>query len=131
MKLICFLLVTAFAGSAAAHHGLTGITGVDATKTITLRGSIARVDWENPHVSVALDVTTASGKVERWLVALTPPNAMNRQGLGRNTLKVGAALSATGYTASGSLRMNSTEFTLSDGRSFTTSNEKWRPLASK
>jgi hypothetical protein len=96
---------------------------------VTVRGTIFSVAWENPHVSVALDVRAANGSVDRWIVALSPPHVMTRKGLGRETLKVGDVLSAIGYTATGSQRMNSAEFTLADGSMVTTGNENWKPLS--
>ena len=128
-QLACMLLVVALAAPAAAHHGLTGITGVDATRTVTIRGTVASMEWQNPHVSVAVDVRAADGRMDRWIVAASPLNAMVRKGLQRDWLKVGDTLGVTGYTASGSRVMNATEFTLPDGRSFKTGNENWKPVS--
>ena len=126
-KLICAFAVMACA-ALEAHHGLTG---ADATKTITVRGAIAGVEWQNPHVTVTVTAEGAGGKTEQWVVSLMPPMVMSRRGLERDVLKIGNVISATGYAATSSNAINSVEFTLPDGRTFTTGNEKWRPVGGR
>lgn len=126
-KLICAFVVMACAAP-AAHHGLTG---ADATTTITVRGAITDMEWQNPHVTVTVAAQGAGGRTERWVVSLMPPSVMSRRGLERGVLKIGSLISATGYAATSSNALNSVEFTLPDGRTFTTGNEKWRPAGGR
>jgi len=53
-----------FSGSLFAHHG-RGAT-YDMNKRVTLKGSVSRVDWRNPHVVIYMDVKGADGKVVTW-----------------------------------------------------------------
>ena len=124
-KLICAFVVMACGAAPAAHHGLTG---ADATKTITIRGAITGMEWQNPHVTVTVTAQGAGGKTEQWVVSLMPPSVMIRRGLERDVLRIGSVISATGYASTSSNAINSIEFTLSDGRAFTTGNEKWHPV---
>ena len=43
-----------------AHHGFD--TECDANKKFTLTGVVQKVEWQNPHMRVYVDVTDASGK---------------------------------------------------------------------
>ena len=60
--------------------------------------------------------------------ALSPPNAMIRKGIARDAIKKGDTMSATGYSSTTLARtLTATEFTLPDGRTFTTGNASFRP----
>src|SRR3989441_9781230 len=72
-----------------AHHGWSGY---DATKEMTLTGSIKEAGYEHPHGHMRLEVP---GKV--WLVVLAPPTRMERRGLPATMLKVGTAATVVGY----------------------------------
>lgn len=126
----CLLLLVITAAPAAAHHG---IGSFDITKTVTLRGTVAKIEWTNPHVVLTLDVRKDNGSMEQWLIALSPPSVMMRKGLTRDAIKEGAAMSVTGYVATTAMaiRFTATEFTLPDGRTFITGNPNFRPLDSR
>jgi len=81
--------VAALAGTALAHHGWSGY---DASKEMTLTGTIQEAGYEHPHGYVKLDV---AGKV--WRVVLAPPTRMENRGLPREMLKVGAPATVVGY----------------------------------
>jgi Family of unknown function (DUF6152) len=74
---------------AAAHHGWSGY---DATKEMTLTGTITEAGYEHPHGHVRLD---AAGRV--WLVVLAPPTRMESRGLTVSKLKVGNKATVVGY----------------------------------
>ena len=83
------LLLTIGVPPAAAHHGWSGY---DATKELTLTGTITESGYEHPHGHVLLDVP---GKV--WLVVLAPPTRMESRGLPASKLKVGTKATVVGY----------------------------------
>jgi hypothetical protein len=72
-----------------AHHGWSGY---DASKTLTLDGTIAESGYEHPHGFVRLQTP---GKV--YLVVLAPPSRMENRGLPREMLKPGTKVSVVGY----------------------------------
>src|SRR5437867_8688977 len=72
-----------------AHHGWSGY---DATKEMTLTGTIKESGYEHPHGHIRLEVP---GKV--WLVVLAPPTRMERRGLPAAMLKVGGTATVVGY----------------------------------
>src|SRR2546425_4843812 len=84
------LLIAAIGSSpVAVHHGWSGY---DATKELTLTGSIKESGYEHPHGHVRLEVP---GKV--WLVVLAPPTRMASRGLPAVKLRPGAAATVVGY----------------------------------
>ena len=82
-------LVLTLATAAVAHHGWSGY---DATKPLTVTGTIKEAGYEHPHGFVRLQ---APDKV--WVVTLAPPSRMENRGLPPATLKAGTAATVMGY----------------------------------
>jgi hypothetical protein len=104
-----------------AHHSFAA--EYDSTKTVTVKGTINKLSWVNPHAYVFVDVKDSSGKVTTWAFESLSPNALSRQGWNRNSLKQGEEVTVEGYLAKdgkpladGSLHANSRAITRSDGR---------------
>ena len=101
--------------SAAAHHAFAA--EFDAKKPISLRGTVARMEWINPHTWIHLDVKKADGKMERWMIEGGPPNALFRRGFTKDSLPVGVEILVEGFRAKdGSTRGNGRDITFADGR---------------
>src|SRR5260370_21606477 len=66
-RLIAFVALAAglmvFCGPVVAHHGSQGY---DFTKRITLKGTVSRFVWANPHCQIYLDSKDGNGKVTNW-----------------------------------------------------------------
>ena len=80
------LSVSAFAfgvvaGPLFAHHG-RGAT-YDATKEVTLTGTVTELAWRNPHVVIYMDVKDENGKVINWGFESSNVSTMSRQGWSR------------------------------------------------
>src|SRR6188474_3230473 len=73
------------APTAFAHHSAAMF---DATKTITLEGSIERYEWANPHVYIHL--ASSSGT---WVVEAGSPSMMERVGWTADSFAVGYVVS--------------------------------------
>ena len=99
----------------AAHHSFAA--EYDREKTITLKGTVTKVEWMNPHVYFYLDVPEPSGTVAHWSVEGGAPNSLYRAGWRKDSLKIGDVLTVFGYLArDGSKLANMNKATLADGR---------------
>jgi hypothetical protein len=83
------LAVVSGAGAAAAHHGWSGY---DATKELTLAGTIRASGYEHPHGGVQLETPDKT-----WRVVLAPPSRMENRGLTRQMLAPGTRATVVGY----------------------------------
>ena len=80
------VLVLALAAPAFAHHSFAVY---DHTRTITLRGTVTKFQWTNPHGFIELDVTQSNGSVKHFTIELTSINMMQRVGWRSNMIKAG------------------------------------------
>jgi hypothetical protein len=75
-----------------AHHG-RGAT-YDMNKRVTLKGTVSKVEWRNPHVLIYMDVPDLDGKVVTWGFENSGVSTLAQEGYNRNTLKVGEPITA-------------------------------------
>jgi hypothetical protein len=98
-----------------AHHSFAA--EYDGNKPITIKGTVNKVDWVNPHSWVRVDVVGADGKVEQWACETAPPNILYRQGWRKDSLKPGDQVTIDGFPAKDSSNtMNARSVTLANGR---------------
>ena len=101
-------------GRASAHHSFAAV--FDASKALRVTGTLAKVEWTNPHIYFYLDVTDDKGTVVRWACESAAPGALSRRGFKRSLLKLGDTLIVDGYQAkNGANLMDARRVTLSDG----------------
>ena len=100
---------------ALAHHAFSA--EFDANAPIKLEGTVARMEWINPHAWIYLDVKKPDGTTEQWKIEGGTPNALFRRGFTKDSLKAGTAIVVTGYRAKdGTLKGNGRDLTFPDGR---------------
>jgi hypothetical protein len=99
-----------------AHHAFGG--EFDANRPVLLKGPIVKVEWVNPHTWIHLQVKTADGGTEVWMVEGGSPNSLLRLGITRNSLPVGTEIVVDGYQARDHTlkRANGRNITYPDGR---------------
>ena len=79
-----------------AHHALAA--KFDDKKPMTLRGTVTRVDWANPHVHVFINVQNGNRTVS-WAVELESMVDLAKAGWSRDSLKPGNAITVQGPAA--------------------------------
>jgi hypothetical protein len=95
LGLLCALLVASL--PAAAHHSFAAV--FDAAKPVTLTGTVARIEWMNPHTWIYLDVKKDDGSVEAWSFEMGSPNRLMRFGWNQDSLQTGATVTIAGSRA--------------------------------
>ncbi len=107
-----------------AHHAVTAEFNPD--KTITLKGTVSKVEWENPHIFFSLDVKDANGKVTTWELQSLPPAFFRGSGLTKQKILADTEeVTVTAYPAKDGTQAYGFLLTLTypDGRSFNLSRE--------
>ena len=90
---VCLISMLGLSGGAAfAHHSFAAF---DVTKEVRISGTVAEVQYTNPHVWLFVDVPAAKGATESWAVEAGGPNILLRSGWKANTVKVGDKVDVT------------------------------------
>jgi hypothetical protein len=98
-----------------AHHAFAA--EFDATKPVSLRGNVMKVELINPHAWFHIDVKGDDGRVTRWMIEGAAPNALLRRGFTQDSLPIGTEIVVQGYRAKdGANRANGSNITYTDGR---------------
>jgi hypothetical protein len=101
--------------AALAHHSFAA--EYDAKKPVTLKGTVTKVEWTNPHARFYVDVKDESGTVTNWNLELASPNVLARNGWTRHSLNVGDVVTVEGAQAKdGSQMANARAVVLADGK---------------
>ena len=82
--LVCVLL-SLLARSSLAHHSITG--QFDISKSVSLQGTIVKVDWINPHVYVFLEVAGPHGQRTSWALSTIPIAMLRKADITRESLQ--------------------------------------------
>lgn len=101
---------------ALAHHSFQA--EFDANKAVTLKGTLSKIDWINPHIYFYLDVKDDGGKMTTWTLESIPTGFMHRAGLTRDDFVIGDTVTVLGYRAKDGTRAFAwvQEFTFANGR---------------
>jgi hypothetical protein len=101
----------------AAHHSFAA--EFDANSPITLKGTLTKMEWVNPHGWIYVDVKGPDGKVTNWAVEAGAPNALLRRGLRKTDFPNGTEVVIEGFRAkNGSNTINGRSVKMLDGRNF-------------
>ena len=120
------LLVALSARPVTAHHSFAA--EFDATKPVTLKGTLSKAEWANPHSRMYIDVKGPDGKVVTWAILTAAPTQLMRKGWRKSQLPVGTAVIVEGYRArDGSPTASGSKVSLGDGRPLFEGSEGERP----
>lgn len=83
--------------SSHAHHQLDKV--YERESSVSLTGSVLRVDWVNPHATFTISVSDPSGSTVEWIVELDPPHSLQRRGWTRDAILAGQTVTVEGFRA--------------------------------
>src|SRR5579864_9616401 len=75
------------APTAGAHHSFAA--EYDANDPVTLKGTVTKMAWINPHAWIYIAVAKADRTVENWAVEAGPPGTLIRAGFTKESLVPG------------------------------------------
>jgi hypothetical protein len=105
------------AATASAHHSFAAEFDVD--KPVTLKGTLTKLEWVNPHGWLHIDVRRPDGKVESWAIEASGASALLRAGVRKTDFSVGVQLTVEGYRAkNGTTTAAGRTVKTADGRNF-------------
>ena len=115
MLVLVVIAETTIAFPVIAHHSFAA--EYDANDPVTLKGTVTKMAWINPHAWIYIAVAKPDRTVENWAVEAGPPGTLIRAGFTKESLVPGTELIVNGYRAKdGALRANGRDITLPDGR---------------
>jgi len=115
---LCVTAALVLSGAALptlGHHSFAA--QYDRTKPITLKGTVTKVEWMNPHIYFYIDVKDEAERTANWAVEGGAPSMLYRNGWRADSLKVGDKVTVDGWLAKdGSNLANMRTATLADGK---------------
>jgi hypothetical protein len=111
--------------SVQAHHSFSAT--YDGNKPITLRGTVSRLGWSNPHAHIYIDVKGPDGKVVTWEIESAGASNLLRAGIRKEDF-IGTEVIVKGFLAKdGTPAANASSFTLVEAKKEYVSEEKTTP----
>ncbi len=83
--------ILSIAATAWAHHSFAVY---DHTRSLTLKGTVTKWQWSNPHAYLDIDVKDSSGVVKHFVLEGTSINMLQRTGWRSTMIKAGDQVTA-------------------------------------
>lgn len=107
------VLVLAATTLVSAHHSWP----VNMDRLVTVKGTITRVEWANPHPMFTLEVRDNGSRLETWQIGGPAVTRMEANGWTKTTLKPGDTVTGIGYQFSdGQKILRLEKIVLADGK---------------
>ena len=114
LLVIGILTLRSVSPSPGAHHSFAA--QYDRSKAVTLKGTVTKVEWMNPHIYFYIDVKDADRTVN-WAIEGGAPSMLYRNGWRLDSLKVGDQVTVDGWLAKdGTNLANMRTVTLGNGK---------------
>jgi len=118
---VALLIGVVYSGAVSAHHSVQAEYDVNGKK-VTVLGTVAKIEFLNPHSYLTINVKDADGKITKWAFELGGVAKLRKAGFSRadqGGLKPGDEVTATALPArNGSNNGYLLELLISDGRDF-------------
>jgi hypothetical protein len=109
------IVALGMSSSIRAHHSFAA--EFDGNQPVTLKGTVVKMDWVNPHTWIHLDVKNPDGTVTRWMIEGGTPNTLVRRGFNKKSLESGTEITIEGFRAkNGANRANGADMILPGGK---------------
>jgi hypothetical protein len=89
---VALVLLVSTGIAVSAHHSWP----VNMDKLVTVKGTVQKVEWANPHPMFTIDVVEGD-KTATWLIGGPAVNRMEANGWTKTTLKPGDVVTGTGF----------------------------------
>src|SRR5688500_8597222 len=86
------LAVLCLAGSASAHHNMSAY--FDFNNRVTVTGTLAKIDWRNPHIELIVD-TKDGEQVQPWRLEGPAPGFFRDRDVSREDFDVALGKAVT------------------------------------
>ncbi len=108
---VALATLVAATASVQAHHSFSAT--YDGNKPVTLRGTVTKLGWSNPHAHIYVDVKNATtGQMVNWEVESAGASNLLKAGLRKEDF-VGAEVIIKGFLAKdGTPAVNASSFTI-------------------
>ena len=93
VRAIVILALVSVAIPVSAHHSWP----VSYSQLVTVKGTVTEFMWANPHPMITVEVRTANGGTEKWLIGGPAVNRMEANGWTKDTVKPGDTITGIGY----------------------------------
>lgn len=80
-----------------AHHSVTA--EFDSSKSFTVKATITKIEWVNPHIYMYADVKDENGAVTPYSFEAGPPGNLRRSGILKTMFNVGDVVTIEAYIA--------------------------------
>src|ERR1700691_4012237 len=98
-----------------AHHSFSA--EFDGNQKVTVKGTVTKVEWMNPHAWFYVDAKDNAGNVAHWQFEIGPPNELSRRGWRKDSIKPGDEITVNGFRAKDGTNTGSArEVLLPDGK---------------
>ena len=86
------LVMASLSAGAAAHHSFAMF---DMSRQVTVRGTVKKFQWTNPHAYIQLASKDASGKEVEWSMEMGAPMYLYARGWRPRSLRAGMKVNVT------------------------------------
>jgi Family of unknown function (DUF6152) len=78
-----------------AHHPFSA--EYDWKQTVTVTGTVSKLDWANPHAHIYVDAKDSDGTVKNWTFELGGINALTNAGWSKDIVKTGDTITVDAW----------------------------------